>query len=276
MVVHTGGFDIEGFGDVADGDVGVAVGGEEVDGGDKEIPHGAGHTEVFSGDGWGFARHSTLYYISYWCGQQSWYNGRMRKRVGGVRKERAVRGDDVRVWRTFGFWRDLVWYFVVFSYVGHFVEMGWTWLGHVVLGNELQHNILHNGLEPYTIYGAGVVAVILLVRPLMRKFHDGVLATFVVATVVCAVLECVSSMFLVWRYGHNPYWWYSDRRFNLGGHICLANTLLFGVLATVFLKVVYPRTERWLRQGNQVVINVILGVLLVLFGAYFVMQTLAL
>jgi len=197
-------------------------------------------------------------------------------RVGKKQKQLKTGKDDARTWRDIVFWRDLLLYFLVFSYIGHFIEMGWAWVNYNLLGGELLTNILHNPFEPYTIYGAGAVVIILVVRPLVKKFDHNILATFLIATLACAVLECVSSMFLVWRYGHNPYWWYADKLLNFGGHICLQNSLAFGVLATVFLRVIYPWTEKLLRRGNQIAINVALAILIVMIGSYYIMQALAL
>ena len=179
-------------------------------------------------------------------------------------------GVDAGRWRGLGFWRDVLWYFLVFAYVGHFIEMGWAWFCHLVLGEDLKTNILALPYEPYTIYGTGAVLMILLVRPVVRKIKDNLLVTFLVATVVCAILEYVTSVVLVWQYGRNPFWWYEDRAFNMGGHICLENSILFGLLATVFLKLIYPLTEKLLRRGKQVVINVVLVGLMVAFVAYYV------
>ena len=194
--------------------------------------------------------------------------------MGTKRKQKSLRAKkgkktSIKTWRDIIFWRDLLLYFLFFSYIGHFIEMGWAWLCHLVLGTELMTNILANAFEPYTIYGAGVVLVILIVRPLVKKFNHNIFATFAIATLVCAALECISSIILVWRYGYNPYWWYADRAFNLGGHICLSNALLFGLLATTFLRLIYPQTEKILQRKNQVIINIVLAILIAMFAIYY-------
>lgn len=147
--------------------------------------------------------------------------------------------------------------------------MGWTWFCHLVLGTDLSYSILANPFEPYTIYGAGAVICILVVRPLVKKLNHHIVATFLVATLACAALELLSSIALTIRYGFNPYWSYFDRFMNFNGHICLGNCILFGLLATVFLRLVYPLTEKILRNSNQLVINIFLVVLVIMFGAYY-------
>lgn len=172
-------------------------------------------------------------------------------------------------WRTLAFWRNLLFYFLFFSYVGHYIEMAWTWAGHLILKTDLAHNILANPFEPYTIYGAGAVLCILLVEPIAKKFKDNIFATFAAGTIICGGLELVSSIVLTMRYGHNPYWNYDDRMFNLGGHICLGNCLAFGLLATVFLRLIYTPMEKILKKGNQIVINVMLAVLALMLVIYY-------
>lgn len=183
-------------------------------------------------------------------------------------KKNEMKNGSKRTWREVVFWRNLMLYFLIFSYVGHFIEMGWVWVAHWVFGFELKMNILAHPLEPYPIYGTGVVLVILVVRPLVKRINHHILITYGIATLACAVLEYISSRMLVWQYGHNPYWWYADRPFNLGGHICLENSLLFGLLATVFLRVVFPWMEKLFRRVNQAVINGLLVMLLMMFGIY--------
>lgn len=160
-------------------------------------------------------------------------------------------------------------YFLAFSYIGHFIEMGWNLLTHWVLGEALNTNILANAFQPYTIYGLGAVLCILIVRPLVKKFDHNIFMTYLISTVVCSALELVSSIGLVIRYGYNPYWWYADKPLNLFGHIWIGNCLLFGLLATAFLRLIYPFTEKLLKKGNQVVINIVLVILIVMMAIYY-------
>ena len=186
-----------------------------------------------------------------------------------VKKNTALNANSGR-WRDWRFWRNLLFYFLFFSYVGHLIEMLWVCFLHFVLGRELITGILANPLEPYTIYGLGAVLCVLIGRPILKYFNHHIVATYLVTTLICAVLEYVSSVILTWRYGLNPYWDYSDRPFNLGGHICLTNSLLFGLVATLFLKLIYPQMERFLWKKNQWVVNVMSLVMLSMFAVYYI------
>lgn len=185
-------------------------------------------------------------------------------------KAELAKSAKVGTWRDPIFWRDLVFYFLFFSYIGHFIEMAWTSLGSLILGTRLHENILANPFEPYTIYGAGAVLCILVVRPLVKKFNHNIIATYLIATLICGALELVSSLILTLRYGYNPYWGYAGRFMNLGGHICLGNCLLFGLLATTFLRLIYPYSEKLLRNKKaQLAINIILALMIIMFAIYY-------
>jgi uncharacterized membrane protein len=191
----------------------------------------------------------------------------MNKRVGKPksRKQPAINPPE----HFLIFWRNLLLYFLFFSYIGHYIEMAWCTTVALISGSDLPYNILSNPLEPYTIYGAGVILCILLVQPIAKRFNNNIFATFLSGTLILAALEYFSSVILTLRHGHNPYWNYSNTPFNLGGHITLVNSLLFGLLATIFLHFIYPITERTLRKTNQTIINIFLLILLVLFASYY-------
>lgn len=173
------------------------------------------------------------------------------------------------------FWRNLLFCFLFFSFAGHYIEMAWTALGNLVLGIPLATNILANPLEPYVIYGTGAILCILIVYPLSRKLNHNIFATFIVATLVCSALELISSVVMTMQYGYNPYWNYLDRPFNLGGHICLTNCLLFGVMATAFTRLIYEPFDRLLRKVPKPVFYSISALLLIAFATYYLPMWLA-
>ncbi len=173
------------------------------------------------------------------------------------------------------FYRNLLLYFLSLSYLGHYIEMLIILLAHHLLSAPLNTAILANPAEPYMIYGTGAILVLVLIRPLTRKFNHHPLATYAVATLICTLLELTSSLILTLRYGKNPYWDYHQMPLNLGGHICLPNSLLFGLLATIFLRLIYPHTETLLKKPKlQLPINLLLTALSLSFALYYLLPLL--
>ncbi|MDR0591494.1 MAG: putative ABC transporter permease [Candidatus Nomurabacteria bacterium] len=167
--------------------------------------------------------------------------------------------------RKLTFWRDLALYFMVFSFVGHWVEMLVAVAARVFLGEELGYGIMSNVAQPYTIYGLGVAACILVTRFLAVKPHRNLLLLYLACATVCAVVEYVSALIIVFRYGHNPFWDYSDMPLNLNGYICLRNTLVFGAIATLFMWFIYPQLNRLVRGLGEWRINYIFVLVLMVF-----------
>lgn len=174
---------------------------------------------------------------------------------------------DFTSWRSWHFWRDLVIYFVVFSLIGHGIEIvitGGLWL---ITGDGPTYGIFDNLLEPYSIYGSAVVIFILFATFLPRNFlrTRNVLPIFILTGLACAVLEYACGAFMVWRFGQNPYWDYHDQPFNLQGQICLRNTLFFGLIATVFILWLYPRLEKILHKLSSARLDILMIFLVVAF-----------
>jgi uncharacterized membrane protein len=149
--------------------------------------------------------------------------------------------------RTWAFWRDLLIFFLVFSWLGHWLEMLIIALGTLINPELDVAGIFNHWLEPYHVYGFAAVAIILLFRALPRKVRTNLPAHFLINTLVCAVIEYLTALAILWRFGHR-FWDYSDQFLNLNGHICLLNSLFFGVLATLFSFWLYPFLDRHLQR----------------------------
>ncbi|MDO4555203.1 MAG: hypothetical protein Q4B70_08685 [Lachnospiraceae bacterium] len=89
---------------------------------------------------------------------------------------------------------------------------------------------------PYIpLYGSGALIVTYVTLPV----KNSVLLTFVIGAVAASVLEYVTGV-LMEAIFKVRYWDYSNKRFNLNGHICLLNTVEWGFLS-VFLVFVLDR-----------------------------------
>lgn len=91
-------------------------------------------------------------------------------------------------------------------------------------------------IGPYCpIYGVGSV----LITVLLSRFSSTPIAVFLMAMIVCGVLEYITS-YAMEKLFHARWWDYSNRRFNIDGRVC-ANTLIpFGLLALLLVYVIKP------------------------------------
>lgn len=136
----------------------------------------------------------------------------------------------------------------------------WGWLYEEAVELAVNHaygdrGLLHMPLIP--IYGFGCLLLLLLYR---RRNYSAPFI-FVSSAVIATVLELVASYPLQKFLGYLP-WYYADWPLNYEGRISLVSSILFGVLATVFMKLIHPQCRR-LEKAPPAVVNT-LGVIFLL------------
>lgn len=91
-------------------------------------------------------------------------------------------------------------------------------------------------IGPYCpIYGWGSILVIVLLRPF--QWHPFLL--FIMAILVCSILEYATSYFMEKIF--KARWWdYSQKKFHLNGRICLDTMVPFGLLSCLIVYFVHP------------------------------------
>ena len=85
------------------------------------------------------------------------------------------------------------------------------------------------------VYGFGALIVIFLLSP----YENSLLALFLCGTLATSTLEYITG-FLLEKCFHTKWWDYSKRPFNIHGRVCLRNSLLFGVLSVLVMKLIHP------------------------------------
>ena len=183
--------------------------------------------------------------------------------------------------RTWGFWRNLIIYFCVFSVVGHWMEAGYCTLirfGLIPGIYDPNSQIWSDWLYPFCVYGFGAVACVLLLFPVKNflqkhlKGHALPLAlSFVVNALVCLVMELGMGLMLnqPGPDGAYPLWDYSDMFCNFMGQVCLQNAVAFGIVATLMTWVVYPGLETFLARFSKDVMNVAFVAVVIVFCILF-------
>lgn len=91
-------------------------------------------------------------------------------------------------------------------------------------------------IGPYCpIYGWGAIFMILY----LTQYKDNMLTVFILACVICSVLEYVTS-YVMEKLFKTRWWDYSNRKFNLNGRICGMNSILFGLCGILVIYIVQP------------------------------------
>ena len=184
--------------------------------------------------------------------------------------------------RTRVFWRDLLVYFISFSLLGHWAEMLFCRLivAGVFMGDYDPTNAMlwSQWLFPFTAEGAAAVAIVFVLHPfsrwLLKKTGNrvwlAVLLSFLVNAAVCTGIDFTTGMvanqdFSLWDYRAMP--------FNFMGQVCLQNSMVYSIAATLIVWVFYPLLDTALRRMPRGVANAIafgmLGMYLFLATLYF-------
>lgn len=145
--------------------------------------------------------------------------------------------------------------FIVYSLIGWIVE---------VVGILIQEKrFINRGflIGPYCpIYGVGGIAIILL----LNKYMDDPIALFIMAIVVCSLLEYFTS-YIMEKLFKTRWWDYSNYKFNINGRICLETMWAFGALACFVIYVINPPLIRLLESLPHIIFNIISYSIMVIF-----------
>jgi uncharacterized membrane protein len=145
--------------------------------------------------------------------------------------------------------------FLFYSFLGWILEM--------VVCSIADKKVVNRGflIGPYCpIYGSGC----LLIISLLHKYQDDPFTLFIMAIIVCSLLEYFTS-YIMEKLFKARWWDYSDRRFNINGRICLDNLVLFGVLGLLIFYVANPFFGGLIDRFNDTVLMVVAIVLFVVF-----------
>lgn len=176
--------------------------------------------------------------------------------------------------RTWVFWRDLAMYFIVFSFMGHWAEMLFCYNIHlgVFMGDvDFSEKMLwHQWLFPYCAEGVAVVLIAVLLTPvkqaLLKLFGGRVLPavalSVLVTAVVCTTIDFTCGMICNQNY---EVWDYRALPFNFMGQVCLQNSTVYTVAATLILWVFYPLMDSGLRRMPRAASD---GLFFALLGMY--------
>jgi uncharacterized membrane protein len=176
--------------------------------------------------------------------------------------------------RTWAFWRNLAVYFCVFSIVGHWLEVAYCIVMRHSFGIYDPDSLVWvDLLYPFIVYGFGVVVCALVLLPLKKAVDKRVLSPrrslalcFAANVLVCLIMELVMGFLLNRQLsdGRYPLWDNSELPLSIFGQAWLLNDLVLGAIATLYVWVIYPFSERALSKIAPPVLNMVS--VLVVFG----------
>jgi len=145
--------------------------------------------------------------------------------------------------------------FMLYSFIG--------WSMEVILGLVQNKKFVNRGflIGPYCpIYGYGCILIVIL----LHKYMDNPLVLFILAMVICMVLEYLTSYFMELIF--KARWWdYSDKKFNINGRVCLETAIPFGLGGSVIMYLVHPFVMRVVGKFTGVWLIVVGSVLLLIY-----------
>ena len=153
----------------------------------------------------------------------------------------------------------LLLYFFFYSFVG------WIWESSYV--SIRKHKLTNRGFltgPMLPIYGSGAVTMLCVTYP-VRSSDLGI---FILGMVGATLLEYVTGVVMEALF-QVRYWDYSDKKFNIQGHICLSSTLAWGVFTLLLIRIVHPRIAAMFEQIPQSVCFGILFVITIVFAVDF-------
>ncbi|MBQ9316884.1 MAG: putative ABC transporter permease [Atopobiaceae bacterium] len=181
---------------------------------------------------------------------------------GGNSWDRPMR-ERVHTWE---FWRDLALYFIVFSFLGHFAEILFCRLiiAGVFMGDYDPTNAMlwDQWLFPFSAEGTALAAVVVFLHPLARVFQKrfgersakAVALSFLANGAVCTSIDFITGITCNQNY---QLWDYRQMPFNFMGQVCLQNSMVYTIAATLIVWVVYPLMDRQIRRTPRDVANAV-------------------
>lgn len=121
--------------------------------------------------------------------------------------------------------------FIIYSIIGYITEV-------VFCSIDNKRLILNRGflLGPYLpIYGGSAVLMYIF----LSKYREDVIVLFVMAFVLCSIVEFFTS-YILEKIFKVRWWDYSKISFNIDGRVCLQNSILFGLGGVVIIVFINP------------------------------------
>jgi len=119
---------------------------------------------------------------------------------------------------------------------------------------KIRHSNKHSGIfyGPMTaVYGVGIISIELLNKYFFKKINRNIiiklLIEFITLTVILSLIEYLGGNILNYLFDIDM-WDYSNIKPNFGKYICLQNSLIWGILGTIYIHIFKPFTDKIIKQ----------------------------
>lgn len=140
--------------------------------------------------------------------------------------------------------------FALASCIGWLYEMVCVWL---LYGYYFDRGVLHLPMCP--IYGFGVLLLMFVLRTVKNSF-----GIFLGSFLIASGVELTASYILEYGF-HRILWSYEGWPLSFQDRISLVSSLIFGVMATVFIKLVKPQIDKLFKSKHAAAAAVIVSML---------------
>lgn len=127
----------------------------------------------------------------------------------------------------------LVIFFSIYSFIG--------WVCEITYCSLLSNKFVNRGFlagPVCPVYGFGAIFVIWILKPA----ENNILVVFLSGIVITSTVEYVTGWLL--EVFFSTRWWdYRNKKFNINGRVCLMNSIMFGFLCVLLIKVINPFAE---------------------------------
>ena len=154
--------------------------------------------------------------------------------------------------------RNVFTYFMLF-----FIYAILGWIIETTLVSIEKRKFVNRGflIGPYCpIYGYGA----LLITILLHKYTNDPIVLFIMAIVVCGILEYFTS-YIMEKIFKARWWDYSAKKYNINGRICLETVVPFGILGCLVMYVLNPITFKYLNMLSNSMLNIISAICFTIF-----------
>ena len=100
----------------------------------------------------------------------------------------------------------------------------------------------------------------------LEGLSNNIILLFLVSFVLLTLWEYVVGVMLEKMF-HTKYWDYSNHKVNFQGRICLINSIYWGILGVVFIKIIHPLVQSGIRKVDSHLLHYIIIIATIVFLA---------